>query len=284
MSQVIGPTKQLFAYFGGKQQVADRLVPMIPPHDVYVEPFAGGLAVFFRKVNAKLNIVNDYNSLIANLYSVLAADPSMFQEFVHRVKWLVQSKDIYKLYEAWYKDFMKNEKNKEQWFKIPNIQAAVIYYYYIQNSFNQQVNTGLSDKTSNWNTALKDRLWEMRKKFDKVIVENVDFAKLIDKYNKRENVFWFFDPPYVITGKVPYYQFNFGEEQHQLLHDKCNEIHEAGGKVMITYDDFPIIRRLYTEEHWNIVDFPMTYSSNAKKVNELVIINYKINVQEGLGF
>ncbi|MBT6049484.1 MAG: DNA adenine methylase, partial [Candidatus Scalindua sp.] len=39
-----GNVKQLFAYFGGKQAVASRLVPMIPEHELFVELFAGGLA------------------------------------------------------------------------------------------------------------------------------------------------------------------------------------------------------------------------------------------------
>ena len=63
-----GNVKQLFAYFGGKQAVSGRLVTMIPPHKAYIELFAGGLAVFFKKTNANFNVVNDINSLIANLY------------------------------------------------------------------------------------------------------------------------------------------------------------------------------------------------------------------------
>ena len=53
-----GNVKQLFAYFGGKQAVASRLVPMIPEHELFVELFAGGLAVFFRKTNAKFLLLH----------------------------------------------------------------------------------------------------------------------------------------------------------------------------------------------------------------------------------
>ena len=279
---VEGNVKQLFAYYGGKQAVAGRLVPMIPEHELYVELFAGGLAVFFKKTNAKLNVVNDLNSLISNLYSVLSASTEVFEEFVHRVKWRVQSKDIYKYHEKWYKDFTKYSRENESWFNIPNIEAAVNYYYYIQNSFNQQINTGLSDKTSNWNTNLVERLWEIRRKFDKVIVENLTYEKVVKKYHERENSFWFVDPPYVVTGTVPYYQFNFTDEDHKKLHFEMNKIHNAGGKVMITYDKVRLIEDLYCEDHWQQIPFKMKYSSNNKDVVELVIVNYELPKQEEL--
>jgi len=279
---VEGNIKQLFAYFGGKQAVAGRLVPMIPEHKLFVELFAGGLALFFRKANANLNIVNDLNSLISNLYFVMSASSEVFEEFVHRVKWLIQSKDIYKTQEAWYKDFMKNHREKENWFRIPNINAAVAYYYYIQNSFNQQINTGLSDKPSNWNTGLVDRLWEIRRKFNKVVVENLPYEKLVKKYCEKPDSFWFVDPPYVVTGTVPYYQFNFGIEEHQKLHIEMNRIHQFGGKVMITYDKLKLIEDLYSEPHWNQIPFKMKYASNNKDVEELVIVNYELPKQEEL--
>ena len=38
-----------FAYYGGKTNIADRIVAMLPPHEHYVKPFAGSLAVLLAK-------------------------------------------------------------------------------------------------------------------------------------------------------------------------------------------------------------------------------------------
>jgi DNA adenine methylase len=35
-------------YYGGKQNMARIIVPLLPPHRLYCEPFAGGAAVFFE--------------------------------------------------------------------------------------------------------------------------------------------------------------------------------------------------------------------------------------------
>ena len=37
------------SYYGGKQRMASKIVALMPPHTVYVEPFFGGGAVFFAK-------------------------------------------------------------------------------------------------------------------------------------------------------------------------------------------------------------------------------------------
>jgi len=34
---------------GGKRRLADRLIPLFPPHECYVEVFAGGAALYFMR-------------------------------------------------------------------------------------------------------------------------------------------------------------------------------------------------------------------------------------------
>jgi DNA adenine methylase len=41
--------KTPITYYGGKQQLSGRIIPLIPEHTLYCEPFLGGGAVFFRK-------------------------------------------------------------------------------------------------------------------------------------------------------------------------------------------------------------------------------------------
>ena len=60
-----------FAYFGGKTGMAGRIATMLPPHRVYLEPFAGSLAVLFAKAPAPCEIVNDLDDAVVNFFRVL---------------------------------------------------------------------------------------------------------------------------------------------------------------------------------------------------------------------
>jgi site-specific DNA-adenine methylase len=44
--------KPPFAYFGGKTTLAPRIAALLPPHEHYVEPFAGSLAVLLAKMRS----------------------------------------------------------------------------------------------------------------------------------------------------------------------------------------------------------------------------------------
>jgi site-specific DNA-adenine methylase len=46
-------------YYGGKQRIAPEIISMMPAHKIYVEPFFGGGAVFFRKRKAGIEVIND---------------------------------------------------------------------------------------------------------------------------------------------------------------------------------------------------------------------------------
>ena len=66
--------KPLLTYYGGKQQLAGRIVGMMPGHRVYVEPFFGGGAVFFRKDPSPVEVINDTNSELVNFYETVKRD------------------------------------------------------------------------------------------------------------------------------------------------------------------------------------------------------------------
>lgn len=43
-----------------------HIVPLLPPHRVYVEPFAGGLSVLIGKQLASLEVANDLHGALIN--------------------------------------------------------------------------------------------------------------------------------------------------------------------------------------------------------------------------
>jgi DNA adenine methylase len=66
--------KTPITYYSGKQQLAARIIPLIPEHNLYCEPFLGGGAIFFRKPKSKVEVINDVNSELVNFYRVVQQD------------------------------------------------------------------------------------------------------------------------------------------------------------------------------------------------------------------
>ena len=53
-----------------KRRLADRLIPLFPPHECYVEVFAGGAALYFMRPQAA-PVLNDLNGDLVTLYRVV---------------------------------------------------------------------------------------------------------------------------------------------------------------------------------------------------------------------
>jgi DNA adenine methylase len=64
------------AYPGGKGAVYQRLISVMPPHDVYIEPFLGGGAVLRNKRPARVNIGIDLDLDVIERWRSRAAAPS----------------------------------------------------------------------------------------------------------------------------------------------------------------------------------------------------------------
>lgn len=67
--------KPPFPYYGGKQLLADRIIPLLPPHQHYVEPYAGSLSVLLAKRRVTFETVNDLDGRLIHFWRVLRDRP-----------------------------------------------------------------------------------------------------------------------------------------------------------------------------------------------------------------
>lgn len=83
----------IIPWMGGKRRLADRLIPLFPPHECYVEVFAGGAALYFlRPQPAPVEVLNDINGDLVTLYRVVQ---NHFEEFVRQFKWALSSRQVF---------------------------------------------------------------------------------------------------------------------------------------------------------------------------------------------
>ena len=262
----------IIPYMGGKFEFSRKLVPMIPYHERYIEVFAGGASMFFRKVKTDFSVLNDKDNDIVNLYMSVA---DRYDEFVNYARWLVKSRELFDKYR---KSIMNSKK-----INIPDPKRAACYYYVIKCAFNNSCHNPIS-KEADWNRKMLEDLKYTRKKLDNVMIENLDFRDLTTRYPPKPTDFWYLDPPYVIAGeRKDYYFFSFSDEDHKDFVKMCDEINELGGKFMVSYDDRKEVTDAY--KNYNIMKIPIRYSGqlyNKNYKNELVITNYEQAGQESL--
>lgn len=76
------PTRPILRWHGGKWRLAPWIIDQMPAHEAYVEPFGGGASVLLRKPRSRLEIYNDLDGEVVNLFSVLRSRPADLAEAV----------------------------------------------------------------------------------------------------------------------------------------------------------------------------------------------------------
>lgn len=261
-----------FGWIGGKSQLADDIIDMMPEHRLYVEVFGGALNVLYRKrapmSPKKAEVVNDVNGELVNLHRSIRTNPQSLSMYLSR---LLVSRDIF--------DDIVHKRIKP----TNNIERAAFYYYSLTQSFGAKgTNFAMSAKNGRPKDLQKNfHVWTRRLRY--VTIENMSFEKLILTYDAPD-AFFYCDPPYVDTES--YYQNTggFGEVEHRLLADM---LHNIKGKYLLSYNDCDLVRELYSDmviRSSREIDYTLGGGHQKKSVCEVFISNYTDESVKGVLF
>jgi DNA adenine methylase len=85
--------KTPITYYGGKQNMVSTIVPLLPKHNLYCEPFFGGGAIFFAKEKSRVEVINDTNKELINFYKIVQSD---FVSLEKEIRITLHSRDLYR--------------------------------------------------------------------------------------------------------------------------------------------------------------------------------------------
>lgn len=190
---------QLFPYYGGKQRLATKIAPLLPPHTVYVEPFCGGASVLFAKgvpVHGSNNhyreVINDTHGLVVNAYRI-ARHPEQGPELLRRLELTPYARDDYKL--ATELQHTGDAVDKA-WAWIVNCSWSFSNQPITGDGSHTRLSTGVmsSNHAATWANK-RDIFPEVFNRLRGVYVENDDAIKVIERWDSPQTCFYV-DPPY----------------------------------------------------------------------------------------
>lgn len=217
-------TKPIVPWMGGKRRLVSQLIEKMPEHQCYVELFAGGAALFFmREQPAKVEIINDVNDELVNLYQVVQ---HYLEEFIRQFKWTIISRQIFEWLKTASTDLMTD------------IQRTAQFYYLQHTAFGgkttgQNFGTATTAKAPSF-LRIEDNLTDAYYRLSGVTVENLGWDYCFLKYD-RPHTFMYTDPPY---WQLHGYGMEFGWEHYQKM---AKLMGSCQGKVMLSINDHPDI-------------------------------------------
>ena len=273
----------VFPYIGNKSCIADIIEEMTPPHKTYIEACCGSAEIFFRKIPVQREIINDYDSNVANFFRVLQSDQTL-ANLIGNIFLNGNSEDVFKQNRLLLKntpnilDDVKETARIIQPISEKELKRAVAFFTNQVNSFSS---TGSSYGIRGINIVPRlHRLIAAKLRLDGVAVLNRDYKDAISCF-ADENTFVFLDPPYKGTEKM-YDNTNFDDNSHAELFAFVHSIHQkfAGQcKFMITYNSHPQILALAKKCGFFVLVKPRPHNmKNATQpgedFDETIITNY----------
>jgi DNA adenine methylase len=250
--------KPYFSYYGGKQRTANKIIPLIPKHTVYCEPFAGGASILFLKPFPDVKnssfyqeIINDTNGLVYNFYKQLRDNPVELQRLINCTAYC----------ERTYRDAVSICKGHDE--IVDDIVRAWAFFININTSFGKILNAGGgrgvfgANQSHRWYSKINN-LNEYLNRMQGVHISDCDALKCIQQWDSPQT-FFYIDPPYVGAD-----QGHYGGYTQKDLNSLLDLLQNIDGSFILSGYDNPNYPDI-----WERFEFSAVASSSGKgKVGE----------------
>lgn len=250
MSEKLGMRTPV-TYYGGKQNMVKHILPLIPMHSLYCEPFCGGAAIFFAKENAEVNVLNDTNRELINFYNVVKHD---FVALEKEIEITLHSRDLHRKASVIYNNpdmFTEIKRAWALWTLSTQSFSAMLDgswgYDISKNRTSKHVNNKKESFTIDFAIKLQD-----------VQLECADALYVINSRDCNE-AFFYVDPPYY-NSDMGHYDGYSKDDFENLL----KTLSKIKGKFLLSSYPSEILSEYTKKNSWKTYTVDAKVSVNAK--------------------
>jgi len=263
--------KTPITYYGGKLNMVSQILPLIPKHKVYVEPYFGGGAILFSKPKSEAEVINDLNAMVVNFYEVTKSKD--FEKLKEKIEGTLFSRTTYNVALAMYR--MPHLFNK--------IQQAWAFYIGTNMGFSCQIGSWGYDKYGKRVKAFRNKKMlfneSVQKRLEHVQVEHLDALKVIENRDSENGVFMYLDPPYPNSNQGHYSGFS-----QQDFENLLTVLSKLKAKFLLSSYPNPALEKYTKQFGWSTKTFNKPLSARKAQGNkprgrkiEVLTANYPLS-------
>lgn len=275
-----GPAAPVVKWVGGKRQLLDVLVPLLPAKTVarYCEPFVGGGAMLFH-LRPATAWVNDSNTDLIEVYRVIKDD---VEALIAELEGYRNESDFFYRVRDW-------DRNKEEYGRLSPVRRAARVLYLNKTCYNGLFRVNSSGefntpfgKYKNPNIVNAPVLRAVSTYFDQknVTLTSTDYAEVLAGLPR--GAFAYLDPPYDPVSDTAnftgYTKGGFGRQEQIRLRERCDDLNRRGIRFMLSNSATPFILEQYAAYNITIVQAKRSVNSNGAgrgDIDEVVVRNYE---------
>ena len=230
--------KTPITYYGGKQQLLTTILPLIPEHNLYCEPFCGGAAVFWGKEPSPVEVINDINSEVINFYTVMQ---TKFEALYAMIEATLHSR--------------KHHQDAEVIYKNPHlftdVDRAWAFWVQCNQSFSSKICAGWAYARKK--NSCEKKTYHNKERFKEVFKDRLKFVQIESNHavkviNSRdcEEAFFYVDPPYPESNQGHYAGYKLTDFE-ELLDTLAN----IKGKFLLSSYDYDMLDNTVKKHKWH---------------------------------
>jgi DNA adenine methylase len=272
--------KPFLKWAGGKRQLLPAIQAFLPAkYTEYYEPFIGAGALLLT-LQPQKSTINDTNQELVNCYQVIKDQPEELLK-------LCQQHQANNSQEYYYQ--LREQDRQAGFEQLSPLERAARIIYLNKTCFNGLFRVNSSGqfnvpygKYKNPVIANPTVIKAISAYLNQAQVQilNVDFEQAVSQAKK--GAFVYFDPPYHPLSQTSsftgYSSSGFGEQEQIRLKQVCDRLTDQGCQVLASNSAAPLIKSLYDDPRYKIVEVKATRAINAVaakrgRINELLIYN-----------